>query len=127
MDSTQKEALRKQLIADRNRIVDDLQARDEQRVENVHQPGELSSVPTHPADHDAERLGVDVRVEATLRSELQAIEQALERLRNDSDYGICQRCGQEIAIARLEVLPFTPYCIECERQMETQQTEDQFT
>jgi len=45
-------------------------------------------------------------------SELRAIERALARIDNGS-YGRCQSCGNDIATARLNALPYTDHCIEC--------------
>jgi RNA polymerase-binding transcription factor DksA len=44
--------------------------------------------------------------------EIGLINQALERLAS-GDYGRCQRCGQDIAVARLEVVPHALYCASC--------------
>lgn len=44
--------------------------------------------------------------------ELQKIAAALRRI-EAGDYGDCVRCGEEIAIGRLELDPATPLCIDC--------------
>jgi DnaK suppressor protein len=46
------------------------------------------------------------------RVRLSDIEAALARLRNDT-YGICERCGRSIAVARLEARPMARTCIAC--------------
>ena len=46
------------------------------------------------------------------QSEMRAIKAALVRI-EAGDYGICLRCGGEIGDARLDLLPFTPFCKEC--------------
>lgn len=41
--------------------------------------------------------------------------QALARLKNDpDDFGACQDCGDEIALARLEALPYAELCVDCQ-------------
>ncbi|HEX7090088.1 MAG TPA: TraR/DksA family transcriptional regulator [Longimicrobiales bacterium] len=46
---------------------------------------------------------------------LMAIDQALRRLYADPDaFGRCERCGQEIGLARLEALPHATLCISCQ-------------
>jgi DnaK suppressor protein len=45
------------------------------------------------------------------------VESALRRL-DEGSYGICARCGREIADARLEALPYAIYCITCQAQIE---------
>ena len=59
----------------------------------------------------AERGEADVLV-AELRSALHDIERALERVATGS-YGVCERCGKPISIARLEAMPATTTCIAC--------------
>jgi RNA polymerase-binding transcription factor DksA len=49
---------------------------------------------------------------ASLVESLRATEHALSKLA-DGSYGICERCGQEIAPARLEAMPEARLCITC--------------
>jgi DnaK suppressor protein len=51
------------------------------------------------------------------RLELEAIEEALQRLENGS-YGLCEVCGQPIEPRRLEIMPETPLCRGCMTQRE---------
>jgi len=51
------------------------------------------------------------------RQELEAIEEALQRLENGS-YGLCEVCGQLIEPRRLEIMPETPLCRGCMSQRE---------
>lgn len=44
--------------------------------------------------------------------EIRMIEAALRRI-EAGEYGICARCGDEIGEARLDVLPYTPFCSRC--------------
>lgn len=46
------------------------------------------------------------------QSEIRAINAALQRIET-GDYGVCVRCGAKISEARLDLLPFTPFCKEC--------------
>lgn len=49
--------------------------------------------------------------------ELAATENALERIRT-GQYGICERCGCNIPMARLNALPYATLCINCQREAE---------
>jgi DnaK suppressor protein len=49
--------------------------------------------------------------------ELEQIEQALQRI-VAGRYGRCEICGQKIAEARLNALPYTNFCIDCQRENE---------
>jgi DnaK suppressor protein len=49
--------------------------------------------------------------------ELVQIERALAKLKQGT-YGLCEGCAKKIPVARLNALPFSTTCIECQRQME---------
>src|SRR5437764_12800803 len=49
--------------------------------------------------------------------ELTQIERALTRLKQGT-YGVCEACQKKIPVGRLNALPYTTYCIECQREME---------
>ena len=51
------------------------------------------------------------------RQLLQMVENALQRIREGS-FGECVNCGTEINAKRLEAVPWTRYCIECQEKME---------
>ena len=51
------------------------------------------------------------------RLKLQQIKDALERI-EDSNYGTCEECDQDISKKRLMALPFTRLCIECKSEEE---------
>ena len=55
------------------------------------------------------------------RRRLIQAEQALARWYAGT-YGLCEECGQPIDPARLEILPATTYCIECQRKLEKMQS-----
>ncbi len=47
-------------------------------------------------------------------------EEALRRF-DEGTYGLCQACGQAIDPARLEALPYAPFCLRCQVQAEMRQ------
>ncbi len=51
------------------------------------------------------------------RKLLKKIEKTLEKIENGT-YGICESCGVEIPIERLEARPVTDLCIECKTEQE---------
>jgi RNA polymerase-binding transcription factor len=51
------------------------------------------------------------------RSKIKEIDEALARLA-DNTYGICESCGLEIAEERLDALPFTRLCRDCQQDQE---------
>ena len=56
------------------------------------------------------------------RQLLQMVEGALARIREGS-FGECISCGKEINAKRLEAVPWTRHCIECQEKLEKGQLE----
>jgi len=54
------------------------------------------------------------------KRKLAQINDALERIEDDT-YGLCEECGVKIPKARLKVLPFARYCIECQEKNEREE------
>ncbi len=73
----------------------------------------------HPANVGSETYEMEKNLGllASLRSQLEATEAAIERLEAGS-YGTCSNCGRPIAPERLEALPHATLCIDCKRQQE---------
>jgi RNA polymerase-binding transcription factor DksA len=46
------------------------------------------------------------------QQEIRMIEAALVRIAS-GDYGVCMQCGDDISEARLDALPYTPFCSTC--------------
>jgi DnaK suppressor protein len=57
------------------------------------------------------------------RQLLHMVETALLRIREGA-FGECISCGQEINAKRLEAVPWTRYCIECQEKLEKGQLEE---
>lgn len=51
------------------------------------------------------------------RSQLTQLEEAQRRLEMGT-YGRCEGCGEAIDMQRLKLVPFTAYCVECQRKQE---------
>jgi DnaK suppressor protein len=51
------------------------------------------------------------------RQQVRDIDAALERIEK-GEYGTCMHCGEPIAPRRLEVRPFSRYCIDCKTDIE---------
>ena len=49
--------------------------------------------------------------------ELAKIDTALERI-TEGTYGVCEKCGEKISLARLKALPFAVKCIRCQEEDE---------
>ena len=58
---------------------------------------------------------IQLKLKQTDAKILQAIEEALVRMEKGT-YGICRDCGEPIAKARLEAIPWTRVCISCKQK-----------
>ena len=58
---------------------------------------------------------IHLKIKQTDAKIVQAIEEALERIERGT-YGICRDCGESIAEARLNAIPWTRVCIKCKEK-----------
>lgn len=72
-----------------------------------------------PLNPDSSERAVETEDDASLEGqallvsrEIASVMRALDRI-EDGTYGICARCGEDIAPARLEVRPEASFCIKC--------------
>lgn len=93
------------------------------RLDREVMDSDLYSYTDHMADQGTETME---REKAALFASKEGryiyrLERALRRLYSDPDnFGMCQTCGVEVALKRLDALPHARYCIECKRQEEAE-------
>jgi DnaK suppressor protein len=51
------------------------------------------------------------------RNQLRLVQRALERIR-DGSFGVCTTCEGAIGLKRLQAVPWTKHCIQCQEQFE---------
>lgn len=51
------------------------------------------------------------------KQKIEKIDDALERI-EDGSYGECEECGVKVPKARLKVMPFAKYCVDCQERVE---------
>ncbi|MCL6589963.1 MAG: TraR/DksA C4-type zinc finger protein [Firmicutes bacterium] len=80
---------------------------------------ELAIYDNHPADLGNETFEreKDLALKNNFDEIRQRVNEALERF-DAGKYGICEDCGREIGPGRLEALPYTTLCINCQREEE---------
>ena len=59
----------------------------------------------------------DLALSASARQAVEEIDRALYRMETGI-YGVCERCGKRISVARLEALPSAALCIDCKSREE---------
>ena len=68
---------------------------------------------------------VSILLSARDKEKLQAIEEALEKLR-EGTYGVCEECGDEIGAGRLKAMPLARLCVPCQSRLEKEQAHQKF-
>src|SRR5689334_25415400 len=58
---------------------------------------------------------IQLKLKQTDAKILQAIEEALRRI-DEGTFGVCRDCGEPIADARLDAIPWTRVCISCKEK-----------
>jgi len=61
-----------------------------------------------------------LRLRGRERKLLKKIEDAIDRI-DQGTFGICDKCGEDINIKRLEARPVTTMCIDCKTQQEEEE------
>jgi RNA polymerase-binding transcription factor DksA len=82
--------------------------------------GEQSSAPLHLGDVGSEEFTQELGAtllenEQYLQTEINA---ALDRLEGGT-FGRCENCGEEIALARLQAIPYARFCVACATKLQS--------
>ncbi|HBK69114.1 MAG TPA: conjugal transfer protein TraR [Firmicutes bacterium] len=88
---------------------------------------ELSAYDNHPADLGSETFEreKDLGLANTIKVKQAAIEDALDRIK-EGKYGVCLRCGRPIAEERLEALPQSLTCFDCQLHQEQEEPNQRY-
>ncbi len=101
---------------------------NQQRVELILEAGiALTALPDEtlfPELGDQASAEIDrnfmLKLKGRERKLLAKIDEAIEKIDNGT-YGICEMCGEEINLRRLEARPVTTMCIECKTEQEEEE------
>lgn len=113
MNEDQRGHLEKRLLQERERSVKALrQMEDEEKGD-----GDLTTYPFHLADEGTDTI--EQEQEFLLRSvegrRLYEIDDALRTLYKEPErYGKCMSCGNDIAVERLDIVPWAKLCLDCQ-------------
>ncbi len=111
LNKAQLKQIEKRLHEEKDRLLEQLREfSDEERSESSQdQDGDLSKVPTHPADEGTDVATEELRASIASRrsTEIVAIEAALDRLINSPDeFGKDENTGEDIPFERLDIIPW---------------------
>jgi len=79
-------------------------------ITNDFQQGRSADFAEQTTECENDQVLTVIRDEA--KAELRQVNRALERIKAD-EFGLCIKCGDDIAEARLKTLPYTDFCINC--------------
>jgi DnaK suppressor protein len=112
MEKKLLEKFRKQLLGKRDEILSEagktLAEMTDQNT-NVPDPNDRASI-------ESER-SFELRIRDRERKLLSKIDEAIDRL-DEGEFGICEECGCDINVKRLEARPVTTLCIDCKTLQE---------
>jgi RNA polymerase-binding transcription factor DksA len=120
MKKQQRDQLEQKLLKERQRAVKAVRQLDENNAPQTDD-GDLTTYPFHIADEGTDTIEQEQGF--LLRSKegnlLYEIDESLRTLYKEPDkFGICESCGQEISMERLEVVPWAKTCLNCQQLQE---------
>ncbi len=76
--------------------------------------------PMDPVDfaYSQNEMEFMMKIQDRNRLLIRQIHEALDRIKT-GDFGICQECGDDISVARLNAQPTAILCVDCKREVET--------
>lgn len=116
MNQKQRTEIEERLLAERKRAARAFERMDDDARSSAGDAGDLTSYPLHLADHgtDAIEKEKELLLLSTEGRRLYEIDAALRRLyREPEKFGVCERCGREIGVDRLAIVPWARHCVEC--------------
>ncbi len=121
MQSEQLNKFAQELYQEKERLVKQISRLEESGIGDTMSDsvGELSVYDNHPADLGDELFerSKDTALRDNAHILLENVEEALKKIDNGT-YGICDKCGKQIPLARLEAVPWADECIDCQREDE---------
>ncbi|MGB5987907.1 MAG: RNA polymerase-binding protein DksA [Desulfobacterales bacterium] len=80
---------------------------------------DITDIEPDPLDRASseQNRGYTFRIRSRESRLIKKIKNCLQAM-DEGEYGICESCGEPIAVARLMARPVTSYCIDCKRKQE---------
>lgn len=99
-----------------NEQLEELLSQANDTVSGMTTPKENFPDPADRASLEADRNFM-LRIRDRESKLIKKVKKALERI-EDSTFGICEECGEDISIERLNARPVTTQCIDCKKKEE---------
>ena len=120
MSAIDTDRFREALLEERQRVEAALQNLHEESSGTLYEDaGEETAYDNHLADTATETYDreLDYTLEENSEHVLAEIDGALKRI-DDGSYGVCTNCSNTIGEKRLQAVPWTPFCIDCQELQE---------
>ncbi len=98
------------------RQMEDLLNKADDTVTGMNVPKDNFPDPTDRASLESDRNFL-LRIRDRESKLIKKIKKAVERIENNA-FGICEKCGEDISIERLNARPVTTQCIDCKTKEE---------
>lgn len=115
MDKEPLEKYRTQLIAKKAEILNEVGKTLSEMTDqttNIPDPNDRATVESGRS--------FELRIRDRERKLLSKIEEAINRI-DEGTFGVCEDCGEDIGLKRLDARPVTTLCIDCKTVQETQE------
>ncbi len=109
------------LLREREQLLELLEQFQDVQQDLRERAGEMSLYRFHPADLGTEQMEKEKSflLASNEGRRLYEVDAALDRLyRTPEEFGTCERCGGEIGMERLEVMPSARHCMRCQEELE---------
>jgi RNA polymerase-binding protein DksA len=103
-----------------NEMLEDALKQGEMTLEDMTDNNENCADPADRATVESDR-SFTLRIRDRERKLIKKIKNALQRI-EDGVYGICDDCGEEIGVPRLNARPVTKLCINCKSKQEADES-----
>lgn len=119
----ERDRIERRLLDERERALETLAEFDAQFADSLRdRVGDLGAYRLHMADLGTESMEQEKQFSLASKGgdRLYALDAALRRLYDDPEtFGRCERCGRQISLERLELVPEGVHCADCQRAVES--------
>ena len=113
MKEKELEDIKQDLLKKRQALMDEVQA----KYAASREIGETNVPDLADVSSNAYSREMLLNLSEAHHRQMQDIDAALLRL-DEGEYGVCAECGEDISPRRMEVRPFSRYCIDCKTDIE---------
>jgi DnaK suppressor protein len=114
MDKNELKVIKESLLKMRQEVMVEVQG----KYAASREMGDEGNLPDlADASSNAYHRELLLNLSETQHQKMRDIDAALARLAQ-GEYGICAHCGEDISPRRMEVRPFSRYCIDCKTDIE---------